>query len=187
MLWQQNSSSFFWKLRCWALETKPTWQLGRNRCWSQPLIHRLSLLFGLTWIQWLSLAKYINRFALAALYLAHYLWADFAFPHINKCHSHEQLLWRKDLHENQPSRATSLNNPSASPEAVPAQVLHEVPQVLQKEMNNYNMWQLLGHGAVERRLGHPASPFAFAIQWLFPTMKLKKDIKINKVGFQDEK
>jgi len=33
-------------------------------------------------------------------------------------------------------------------------------------MDNYNMWQLLGHRVVERRLGHPPSPFVFAIQLL---------------------
>lgn len=131
-------------------------------------------------------------------------------PHINNCHSHEQLLWRKDLHENQPSRARSLNNPSASPGAVSAQVHHEVLQVLQKEMDNYNMWQLLGHRVMEKRLGHPqllhllllfdyfVTEHSFihlvSIQstnssgWgLSLTMKLKKEIKINKVAFQDEK
>lgn len=34
-------------------------------------------------------AKFIATFGLAALYLAHYLWVDFIFPHINN-HSHHE-------------------------------------------------------------------------------------------------
>lgn len=58
---------------------------------------------------------------------------------LNPCHSQQQLPWRW----------IQMTVP------VSAQVLHEVPQALQKEIDNYQMWQLLGCRVVERRLEHP--------------------------------
>lgn len=49
---------------------------------------------------------------------------------------------------------------------ISAQVLYEVPQVLQKQVDNYTMWQLLGYRVGKQRLGNMFSPSAFGIQLL---------------------
>lgn len=113
----------------------------------------LQITFFFVWfLNPVSHAKCITTLGLAALYLAHYSWVDFVIPHINNHSHHEQLLVKSmpltsaaplklDSADRQPSRAGSC--------------LCSVPQALQKEIANYKMWQLLGCGVVDRRLGHP--------------------------------